>query len=271
MTDPLFPHCDATSPPGWLVFDCESIPDGRLLNIVKYPTETLTPEEAVARSQAEAIERGNSDFTPVTFQLPISIAMLRVGVDYSLQAITCLDAPHFEPRGIVEQFWRGLGHYAQYEPAAKIVTFNGRGFDLPLMEMAAFRYGFAVPSLDQWRSERQFDLMHWLNNDGAIRLSGGLNMLAKLLGKPGKMEVTGNKVYRMWLDGQLAAINDYCLCDTLDTYLIFLRTRVLSGALSLDAEQAIVRRTKEWVRDQTTLYPALAEYVTHWGDWSPWP
>ena len=26
--DPLFPHCDA-APPGWLVFDCESIPDGK--------------------------------------------------------------------------------------------------------------------------------------------------------------------------------------------------------------------------------------------------
>jgi len=60
----------------------------------------------------------------------------------------------------------------------------------------------------------------------------------------------------MWLDGKLDAINDYCLCDTLDTYLIFLRSRVLAGALTLDAEQAIIRRTKEWVRDQTATYSA---------------
>jgi len=54
---PLFPHCENAAPPGWLVFDCESIPDGKLLNIVKYPAEALTPEAAVARAQAETLDR----------------------------------------------------------------------------------------------------------------------------------------------------------------------------------------------------------------------
>jgi 3'-5' exonuclease len=271
MTNPLFPHCDSTNPPGWLVFDCESIPDGKLLNIVKYPAETLTPEAAVERAQAEALDRFGSDFLPVTFQLPIAITMLRVGADFSLQGIACLDAPHYRPHGIAEQFWMGLERYRQCEPDVKIVTFNGRGFDLPLLEMAAFRYGIPAKSLQEWRDDRHLDLMAWLTNRGEIRLSGGLNLLAKLLGKPGKMEVTGNKVYRMWLDAKIDAINDYCLCDTLDTYFVFLRTRVLAGALSLDAEQALIRRTKDWLGGQTAAYPALAEYVTHWGGWQPWP
>src|SRR2546423_7263923 len=107
--DPFFPRCESTSRPGYLVFDCESIPDGRLLNIVKYPTETLTPEEAVARAQAEArASSGGSDFVPVTFQLPIAITLLRIGADFSLQAFTCLDAPQYRPRAIIEQFWAGL-------------------------------------------------------------------------------------------------------------------------------------------------------------------
>src|SRR5437016_5418457 len=81
--DPFFPHPEGMSPPGYLVFDCESIPDGKLLNIVKYPAETLTPEEAVARAQAEArASSGGSDFLPVTFQLPIAITILRIGADF---------------------------------------------------------------------------------------------------------------------------------------------------------------------------------------------
>ena len=222
--DPLFPQCDDAAVPGWLIFDCESIPDGRLLNVVKYPSETLTPEAAVARAQADAIEKGGSDFLPVTFQLPVAITMLRVGDDFALQAIHCLDAPHYRPRRIVEQFWAGLEHYRRRWPGVKIVTFNGRGFDLPLLEMAAFRYGLAAPAvLGQRSDDWHLDLMAWLTNQGEIRLSGGLNLLAKLLGKPGKMEVTGNKVYRMWLEKKIDAINDYCLCDTLDTYFVFLR------------------------------------------------
>src|SRR6266513_2226657 len=102
--DAFFPQSDGMSPPGWLVFDCESIPDGRLLNIVKYPTESLTPEEAVARAQAEARADKGSDFLPVTFQLPIAISILRVGADLSLQAMACLDAPQFRQRVIIEQF-----------------------------------------------------------------------------------------------------------------------------------------------------------------------
>jgi predicted PolB exonuclease-like 3'-5' exonuclease len=274
--DPFFPNLHTLPPPGWLVFDCESIPDGRLLNIVKYPTETLTPEEAVARAQAEARATSGSDFLPVTFQLPIAISLLRVGTDFSLQAMACLDAPQYRSRMIIEQFWSGLVYYhQQFHGQVKMVTFNGRGFDLPLMEMAAFRYGLSAPQLlsglqkryDDWH----LDLMDWLTNYGAIRLSGGLNLLSKMLGKPGKTEVTGKKVYPMWRDGKIAAINDYCLCDTLDTYFVFLRTRVMAGLLTLDEEQALIRRTKDWLREQSSAFPALAEYVTHWAEWQPWP
>ena len=272
--DPFFPDRNSLPLPGFLVFDCESIPDGKLLNIVKYPTESLTSQEAVARAQAEArAHSGGSDFLPVTFQLPIAISILRVGADFTLQALACLDAPQYRPRVLIEQFWAGLVHYHQhFHGQVKMVTFNGRGFDLPLLEMAAFRYGLSAPQLLSGHHKRyddwHLDLMDWLTNYGAIRLSGGLNMLAKLLGKPGKMEVTGKKVYSMWRDGKLAEINDYCLRDTLDTYFVFLRTRVLAGELTLADEQALIRRTKDWLREQT---PGLADYVTHWGDWQPWP
>src|SRR6478672_6151273 len=111
----------------FLVVDTESIPDGQLLSAVKYPGESLTPEQAVERAREEirGSRRDGSDFIPVTFHVPVSVCVLRVGPDFSLINFKCLDEPHFRPREIVNQFWFSVSHYK-----AKLVTFNGRGFDL---------------------------------------------------------------------------------------------------------------------------------------------
>lgn len=264
--------------PAFLVIDTESVPDGKLLSLVKYAGEGLTPEEAIDRAQKEASERSStgSDFLPVTFQIPVAACVIRVGTDYGLQALTCLDAPNYRPRKIVEAFWSGVASYhSKYRGKIKLITFNGRGFDLPLLELAAFRYGLS--SKDHFNySRRRFDgwhldLMDWLTNFGAYRMTGGLNMLSKLLGKPGKMAVQGDQVYAMHQAGKFQDINDYCMFDTLDSYFVFLRTRVLSGDLTLEKEQEAVHRAKEWLKSKTTEFPALTQYLDNWGDWEPWP
>ncbi|MCS7047364.1 MAG: 3'-5' exonuclease [Gemmataceae bacterium] len=266
------------SAPAYLIVDTESIPDGKLLAMVKYPGQGLTPELAVAKAQEEAraLSPTGSDFLPVTFQLPIAACVVRVAEDLGLQAITCLDAPYFRPRKIVEQFWSGIAAYRnRYRDRIRLVTFNGRGFDLPLLELAAFRYGIGLGDYFA-ASRRRFDgwhldLMDWLTNFGACRLVGGLNLLSKLLGKPGKMAIQGDQVYRLYQNGKVQEINDYCMFDTLDTYFVFLRSRVLAGELSLEAEQSAVLRAQQWLREKSAELPALAEYLANWGDWQPWP
>src|SRR5436305_7466518 len=93
--------------PAFFIMDTESVPDGKLLAHVKYSADKLSPEEAVARAQAEARAASytGSDFLPVTFQYPVAACVLRVGADYGLQNVACLDAPQFRPRKIVENFW----------------------------------------------------------------------------------------------------------------------------------------------------------------------
>src|SRR5947209_598960 len=211
--------------PAFLIIDTESVPDGKLLAHVKYAGEDLTPEGAIARAQAEARDASptGSDFLPVTFQYPIAACVLRVGADYTLQNLACLDAPQFRPRKIVENFWTGVASYrGKYRDRIKLVTFNGRGFDLPLLELAAFRYG--TNAREHFVSSRKrfdgwhLDLMDWLTNFNAYRMVGGLNLLSKLLGKPGKMGVQGDMVYQLHLAGKAQEINDYCMFDTLDTF-----------------------------------------------------
>lgn len=263
---------EASTATAFLVFDTESVPDGKLLGLVKYPGDSITPEDAVARAQAEARERSynDSDFLPVTFQIPVAVCVLRVGGDFRLQAVTSLDAPHFRTRDIVQAFWKGVARYNR----AKLVTFNGRGFDLPLMELAAFRYG--CPAMDYFQRNRNrfnghLDLCDWLGNYGGCRMVGGLNLLSKILGKPGKMDVSGDQVYALHRAGRFQDINDYCVCDTLDTYFVFLRTRVLTGDLTLAQEQELVDHAKAWLTDKSDSMPALSRYLDRWGDWQPWP
>jgi 3'-5' exonuclease len=265
------PNTDKGDRSAFLVVDTESVPDGRLISMVKYPGEGLTPEKAIERAQAEAREksRDGSDFLPASFQYPVAICVVRVSFDYSLQKVTCLDAPQYRPREMVQDFWSGLA-----KSRLPLVTFNGRGFDLPLLELAAFRYGCTAREYflyDRGRFGTHFDLLAWLNNFGAIRHSGGLHLLSKILGKPGKMEVSGDQVYSMWRAGKLQEINDYCMFDTLDTYFAFLRTLVLKGDLNLEREQKLVDRAKEFLTERTAELPALKEYLANWGDWQPWP
>ena len=85
------------------------------------------------------------------------------------------------------------------------------------------------------------------------------------------MTVQGDMVQDMHNAGRLAEINDYCRCDVLDTYFVFLRSRVLVGKLTLEREQEIVAQVKDWLVEQANDVPAYADYLERWGDWaSPW-
>jgi predicted PolB exonuclease-like 3'-5' exonuclease len=263
-----------TAAPAYLIFDIETVPDGELLRRVKYPGEGLSVEAAVERARAEAREKsgGKSDFVPASFVYPVAVCVARVAADFSLQAITCLDAPQFRPQQIVRDLWAGLERYP-----ATLVSYNGRGFDLPVLELAAFRFGIAVRGhFDEKQGRRQrygsrhLDLADWLSNYGACPVAGGLNLLSKLLGKPGKMSITGHDVWEMFRSGKIKQINDYCMFDVLDTYFVFLRTRVLAGALDLRREQALVAQAKSWIHEQLSAHGHLQQYLDNWGDWEPW-
>jgi len=249
--------------PAFLVIDTESVPDGRLLAMVKYPGQDLTPEQAIANAQQDARRESSraSDFLPVSFQIPVAICVVEAADDFTLQSVRCLDAPQFRTRHMADAFWS-----RQRESHATLVTFNGEAFDLPLLELAAFRYGLAAR-----RSATHLDLFRWLTNDHSFRLVGGLNLLSKLLGKPGKFETRGDQIYGMFLEGRLQEINDYCLFDTLDTYFAFLRTRVMAGELPLEQEHACVLSAKSWLESHVCELPALSRYIDNWGDWKPWP
>ena len=261
----------------FLIFDVEAVADGNLVSRIRYPNDTLSAGDAIARYRAELIEQTGKDVLPTTFMLPAAVAIAKVAPDLRLVDLAVLDAPEYRPHEITRRFWTGWTHYGQ----PTLVTFNGRGYDLPVLELAAFRFGLSVPawfnldapgyqqSRNRYNAKSHLDMMDLLSNFGAAKSTGGLNLLANLIGKPGKTGIDGSRIQDMFDAGDVEAINDYCRCDVLDTYFVFLRTRVLLGKVSLDDEQKIVAETKSWLEKQAPSSPAYAHYLSHWGDWEP--
>ena len=263
----------------YLVFDAESIADGQLISQIRYPGEELEPLEAIDRYRTELLEKFETEFIPYTFQIPISIAIAKVDADFELIDLVTLDDPEYRPHMITEMFWRGWSAYGK----PTLVSFNGRSFDIPLLELAAFRYGISVPdwfsvqlkSWDQYRNRynvnAHLDLQELLTNFGASRMSGGLNLIANLLGKPGKMGVAGHMVQDMYQKGKVREINDYCRCDVLDTYFVFLRSAVLQGQLTLEREQELIETTRAWLEKNEEKFPVYQRSLPQWSEWThPW-
>jgi hypothetical protein len=256
----------------YLIFDIETVGDGDLIQKVRYPYENLTPREAVTKYRRQLMEETGKDVLPGTFVLPVSVAIAKVAADYRLTELTVLDAPAFRPQEIVRRFWQGWQHYDR----PTLVTFNGRGYDVPIMELAAYRYGLSVPawfnvdsksfeqSRNRYNHDAHLDLQDLLTNFGAFRMSGGLNLLASLINKPGKSGIDGSQVQDMYWNGQVEQINDYCRCDVLDTYFVFLRSRVLIGRLTLQEEATLTQMTREMLEEQAENHAAYKHYLATW-------
>lgn len=263
----------------FLVFDVESVADGELISRVKYGGQGLSPAEAIAQFQDELREQSGRDFIPYTFQLPVAVVVAKIDAEMNLVDLVSLDEPHFRSHVMAEQFWRGWEHYQK----PTWVTFNGRSFDLPLMELAAFRYGLNLKEWfysrgasythprNRYNNEAHLDLHELLTNYGATWFRGGLDLAAMLLGKPGKICVAGHQVQEMHINGLHREISDYCRCDVLDTYFVFLRCNVLTGRISLDRESELVEQTHRWLIERQDHSTAYQTYLENWGDWqNPW-
>ncbi len=263
----------------YLLFDVESVADGELIAKTRYPSSGFSPEEAIARFRQELLTTSGRDFIPYTYHIPVAVVIAKVRADFSLAEIVSLDEPEHRPHVIARHFWTGWEAYEQ----PTWVTFNGRTFDLPLMEHAAFRFGISVPlwfnlehrtyeqNRNRYNLSAHIDLQEILTNYGSTWFRGGLNLAASILGKPGKMDVQGDMVYDLYREGKLGEINEYCRCDVLDTYFVFLRISLLMGKLTLEQEQERVQEARHLLESQAGEHPAYRQYLDQWGDWAnPW-
>jgi predicted PolB exonuclease-like 3'-5' exonuclease len=81
-----------------------------------------------------------------------------------------------------------------------------------------------------WDNEEHLDLMKLFSSKRGM--APRLDELAKLCGYPGKLDIDGQHVVDLWLEGDVKSIVEYNLIDTVNTYLVWLRIVHFCGKLA---------------------------------------
>ena len=254
-----------------LVFDIETVPDiagGRRL----YGLEGLDDAAAAeALFKLRRQETGGSDFIRHSLQRIVCIsAVLRTRDGIKVWSLGDEGASEAE---IIQRFFAGLERYTP-----TLVSWNGSGFDLPVLHYRALIHGVQAPAYwDQGEYNRDAKFNNYLGRfhsrhiDVMDLLAGyqaravqPLDQVATLLGFPGKMGMDGGQVWPTFLAGDLAAIRHYCETDVLNTYLVYLRFQFMRGhfdAAGLSAEFDLVKSTLE-----ASEQPHLLAFLASWQD-----
>jgi 3'-5' exonuclease len=234
-----------------LVFDIETVPDtalGRRL----YDLDGL-PDEEVAKAMTFRHQQDTgSDFLPPHQHRVVAIAVVwRHRDSFKVMSLGEAGSPESE---LVGRFFEAIDRHTP-----DLISWNGAGFDLPVLHYRSLLHGIRAPRYwetgdeDQsFRYNNYLGRFHWRHTDLMDVLSGyqgrgraSLSDIAALLGFPGKLGFDGSQVWDRYLGGDLTGIRNYCETDVLNTWLVWLRFQYLRGHFDdsgLAAELARVRR-----------------------------
>ncbi|ANO51122.1 3'-5' exonuclease [Woeseia oceani] len=249
-------------------FDIETVPDvdfGRRM----YDLDGLSDADVGTAMQFKQQQKTGNDFLPLHQQRVVAISVaFRTADTFKVWTLGDPDADEAE---IIRRFYDGIERYTP-----ELVTWNGSGFDLPVLHYRALLHGIkAARYWDTGDNDRDFRFnnylsrFHWRHLDLMDVLAGfqmrgraSLDEMAVMLGFPGKLGMSGDKVWDCWLDGGIEEIRNYCETDVLNTYLVYLRFEYMRGNLdeaSLQREYALVRETLAAMDE-----PHLKEFAAAW-------
>jgi len=249
-------------------FDIETIPDvefGRRM----WNLEELSDEDVATAMTSMWQQKTGSDFLPLHQHRVVAVSVaLRTGKTFKVWSLGERDSDEAD---LVRRFFAGIDRYSP-----NLVSWNGSGFDLPVLHYRALRNKIQAPRYwEMGEGDREFrynnylNRFHWRHMDLMEVLSGfqgrgraSLDQAAVLLGFPGKLGLSGDKVFDSWLDGGIDAIRNYCETDVLNTYLVYLRFEFMRGNLD---EKDLVREY-ELVRSTLTSMdqPHLNDFAAAW-------
>jgi 3'-5' exonuclease len=233
----------------YAIFDIETRIDKRLVNETLFRGEGLSDEEAFERLRNDLLENRGNDFFPLSFHVPISIAVGTVSGEYRLQSVETIAEHEYDEERLVREFWERVERFR-----GCLVTFNGRQFDLPVLELQALRYGCVVPHYfgedspyrRRYQVGKHLDLHEFLTNFGTYRIRGGFDLLLRAIGLPGKGAVDGSRVQQMWQDGRLAEIHAYCRRDVIQTYFLLLRVELMRGRITPEHYERVLAESADY-------------------------
>jgi predicted PolB exonuclease-like 3'-5' exonuclease len=234
-----------------LVFDIETIPDVQGLRTLHGHAAGLSDADVAEAAFAARREKSGTDFLQHHLHRIAAIScVFRDDDGFRVRSIGSL--ADGEPK-LVHDFFRIIEKYTP-----QLVSWNGGGFDLPVLNYRALIHGVCAARFWEagnedrdfkWNSylaryhTRHTDLMDVLAMYTG-RANAPLDELAKLCGFPGKMGVDGSQVWNLFQQGRLGEIRDYCETDVVNTYLVYCRFQLMRGDMTpaaYEAEMNLVR------------------------------
>ena len=188
-------------------------------------------------------EKTGSEFLPVCFHRVVSISAVMADGFGRFLRVSTLDGEN--ERDKIAKF---LAFIEDFNP--RLVSFNGRGFDLPMIMARAMCYDLSAAAYfetndrdnnkSKWENYRSrydgrfhLDLLDHISDFGAVR---GLKLdhICASVGLPGKYDMHGDQVLQLYYAGEQAKIDEYCRSDVLNTYWLFLKYELLRGKITKD-------------------------------------
>ena len=252
-----------------VVFDIETVPDVAGIRRVHAPPAPMSDEEMMAWYFQQRREATGREFAPHALQRIVAISCaLRETGRFKIASVGELGDP--EPE-LIRRFFEILDAYTP-----QLVSWNGSGFDLPVLHYRAMIHGVTAARYWDWGDEdkdfkfnnylsryhtRHLDLMEVL----ALyqpRVYAGLDTMARLCGFPGKLGMDGSEVASAIAAGRLAEVRNYCETDVLNTYLLYQRFRLMRGELDAGAYAAELSVVRERIAASGALH--WREYLAAW-------
>jgi len=234
-----------------LVFDIETVPDAELGRRLGYAGDDI--EVAAQMLAAREAETGSS-FLPLEQHRVVAIStLLRSGDQLQVWSVGAVGSSEDD---LVRRFFGGIDKLVP-----TLVSWNGSGFDLPVLHYRMLRHGIASPAYwETGERDRDFKWNNYLNRYHARHVDlmdvlsayqgrgrASLQNVSLLLGLPGKLGMGGDQVFDYWKAGRLAEIRAYCETDVLNTYLVWLRFELARGQLSAGGHVQEVERVRAWL------------------------
>ncbi len=252
-----------------LAFDIETVPDTAGLRKLHGLSDTIPETEVAEMAFQRRRQAVGHDFLPLHQHRVVAIACaLREG-DGGFRAWS-LGEPGESEGQLIQRFFDGIEKFTP-----QLVSWNGGGFDLPVLNYRGMLHGVRAPRYWELGDEdrdfrynnyigryhtRHLDLMDLL---GLYQSRVPLDEFAQLLGLPGKIGMHGSAVWEAFCKGHIEAIRSYCEADVANTFVLYLRFQLLRGMLSVDEH----RKECELVRESLRRLPG-----EHWkaflGAWS---
>jgi hypothetical protein len=196
----------------------------------------------------------NHEFLPHHLQKIVAISLV-LAHDGQVN-VWSLGDEHASEADLIQRFFKGLDKHVP-----TLVSWNGAGFDLPVLHYRALLHEIAAPTY--WETGEQQQGFRWNNYLNRFhyrhvdlmdilasyqnKAFAPLDEIANMLGFPGKMGMRGDKVYAAYQAGQIKAIRDYCETDVLNTYCIYLRFELMRGVLNQQAYQEKLLSLKQYL------------------------